>query len=121
MKFVYPNLSYSYAEVLAWSNISKNANGTYICQTVALNSSLFNYTTQLDVKSKSISLLTSTSTVLSLIIPLIFNTYLLLDAKLPAILNTSGRSISVDQYNEFSLFCEGDGLPRPIFEWFKVK
>ena len=43
------------------------------------------------------------------------------DAKSPVIVNASSSVMSLDQYNELSLFCDAYGLPRPVSEWFKVR
>ena len=43
------------------------------------------------------------------------------DAKSPVIVNTSISVMSVDPYNELSLFCDAYGLPRPVSECFNFQ
>ena len=51
----------------------------------------------------------------------IFFTIICVDGLPPVIDKSSTPSVTIDQFNEFSLFCEGYGLPSPKKQWFKVK
>lgn len=82
---------YSYSEVLEWPRISKDATGTYICQTTYLDNNSFNTSVTIEI----------------------------LSGRPPVIRNTSNSDISIEQFTELSLFCNADGLPTPKAEWIK--
>ncbi|XP_057365386.1 vascular endothelial growth factor receptor 1-like isoform X1 [Daphnia carinata] len=82
---------YSYAEVLEWPQISKDASGTYICQTTYLDNKSFNTSLIIEV----------------------------LSGRAPVIHNASNSDVSIEQFTELSLFCNADGLPTPKAEWIK--
>ncbi|KAI9559738.1 hypothetical protein GHT06_013743 [Daphnia sinensis] len=82
---------YSYAEVLEWPRISKDATGTYICQTTYLDNNSFNTSLTIEI----------------------------LSGRPPVIHNASNSDVSIEQFTELSLFCNADGLPIPKAEWIK--